>query len=390
MIQNFLNHQFIKLTDDTSVSKLQKSSAKLIKNIGKNKSKIASYTLVAFDPQIAANNNIIVEVKQIITDNWPTFLGNTKDTTLTIIRAVILDALASVAKDGSLAAVIWAVGRNIIPKHKLGREESLLIGFLSEIGNENEKQAINLWSFSPDKTFEIPEINPTLIEKSEIEGVLKAAAIPATVGDGGENPNTTITDGLWPKFFATKAAKGLTDIVNKAAKKQIADILEEQVDFLYKTSFFQMRTQLLWWKEAAFSNSTQTTYRNIDNNMLQLAIVVDYSAIIPTLFPISVDYFLKEAYRNFASDADTKLKLSKILESIYSDREKLKPILKNEDILDERISLLAFIIGLVHEKFTSNQFKDLVGISDSTEISKADFLIWLFHDLQAIKLISKK
>ncbi|WP_416036964.1 GTPase-associated system all-helical protein GASH [Leptospira interrogans] len=53
-----------------------------------------------------------------------------------------------------------------------------------------------------------------------------------------------------------------------------------------------------------------------------------------------------------------------------------------------RISLLDFIVGLVWEKFTTKQFQKFVGISDNSEITLVEFTIWLFHDLQTLKILA--
>jgi hypothetical protein len=55
-----------------------------------------------------------------------------------------------------------------------------------------------------------------------------------------------------------------------------------------------------------------------------------------------------------------------------------------------RISFANFIQGFVHGKFELKQFKKLVGVDDSTELSLGNYTLWLFHDLHSIKLSLSK
>ena len=387
MIQKFLNERLIKTTDDTNVDKLKKACSEVVKKISKDKAKISSYTLVALDPQVQPDNSHILEVKQIIIDHWPTFLANSNDIPVTFIRAVMLDALETVSKESRIASLIWFSGRNAIKYYKLGGEKELLTNFILELGNRIETEVTETWSFSPDDEIEIPEIAVATIDKGEVEVILKAAAIHQPWGEGGENPTApSAGNAEWGKFFASKASKGLTDIVNKSLKKQAKEILINQGDFIYANNLFQMRTKLLWWKEACYSSSLKGSYKELKTGMLEVIMAHDYSSLVPVMYPNSVDYFLKETHNGLRTTVEKKVPVSEILKLIEEDKTNLKPILTENAGEEKRISFINFINGLVHEKYKVSQFKDIVGVDESTELTFAELTIWLFHDLHVIKI----
>lgn len=390
MLQEFLNLQFIQTTDDANFEKLKKSCADLVKKIGKDKVKILDYTLVALDPEVSADNSDLLEVKQIIIQHWSTFVANSKDTAVTFIRAVMLDALNTISNQTTLSAcLIWFTGRNVIKHYKLGREKDILTKFLLDIGNSIESEVSENWSFSPDAQIDIPEIIPAAIDKGEIETVLKAAATHNTVG--GENPNWPRQDDAnWAAFFASKAGKGLTDIINKTSKKQAAEILSNQSAFVQQNSLLQMRTQLLWWKEAGYSLSFKSSYKEMKEGMLQVTLAHDYSSFIPSIYPVSVDYFLKETHNKLSMEPEKKTKIADLLKLIEESCNELKTVLVEFTGEQNRVSVINFIRGLVYGKFKAKQFKGLVGIADSTEMTLAEFTIWLFHDFHSIKLSTSK
>ncbi|MDD4992121.1 MAG: GTPase-associated system all-helical protein GASH [Paludibacter sp.] len=411
MIQQFLTNNLIQISEDGNVDKLQKASTSLEKKLLKSKSKIIAFTLIALDPEIPVSDPNVQEVQQLIIDNWKTFTSNCKDTPLTYIRAVILEALNTMSKDINIANQIWLTGRNIQKYYKLvGKERELIINFLTNIGNEIEEDAAKTWAIHLDYKFqelsiEIKTITGVSIDKVELQNHLKAASIHSGLGDGGENPQyPSHNAAIWPNFFSDRASRGIAEIINKALKKQTDEIniiqnkIQEVIDKIFKQTFEQtiqrnkileMRTQLLWWKESCYSPSIKDSYRGQPIGLLQLIMAKDYVSFVPCIFPSSVDYFLKETHRGIV-DKDEILTFSKILKQIDTSKDILKSIIKESTYDVERVSLFHFISGYIWDKFTMNQFKVVVGLSETIEISLSDFILWLFHDLQVLNSINSK
>jgi hypothetical protein len=389
MIQEFLNNQFIKTADDANFDKLKKASLDVVKKISKDKGKIAAYTLVAFDPAISPDNICIVEVKQLIINNWNTFVTNCIDTPVTFIRAVILEALGIISKEASTASLIWFTARNVIKYYDLGREKDILSSFLLALGNKIESEVEENWTFSPDSIIEVPEITAAKIDNSELETQLKLAVFHTSWG--GENTATpNQADQTWSTFFVTRTSKVITDTVNKVLKKQANEIRSNQIEFVRQNGLLQMRTQLLWWKEAGYSLSLKKSYKDLKEGILQVALALDYSHFVPDMYPKSVDYFLKETHNCLIASGEKKAKISDILKSVESSKSDLLNILPEYEVDGNRVLLINFLRGLIYGKFTPKQFKSSLGIADSTELTYTDFTIWLFHDLHSLKLSSIK
>lgn len=358
MIQEYLNEQFIQTTEDANFEKLKKTCAAVAKNISKDKAKILAYSLIAFDPDVPVDNKEVAEIKALIIENWQTFLSNSKDTTLTIIRAVMLDALQTVSKETNSACLIWFGSRNAFRYFKLGREQDILTTFLKEVGNRIESEVSENWDFNPDFEIEIPKVSAATIDETDLAAGITSAT--------------------------------LKDAIGKAFKRQIAELKENQKLFANQIALMQMRTQLLWWKEASYSPSQKITYKNMKEGQLQVLLAYDYADFIPEMYPVSVDYFLIETLKSLSASADKKTKISDFIKMVEQCNSELQNIIPDFTSDDGRISFANFIQGLVHGKYQAKQFKSLVGVADSTELTFAEITLWLFNDLHSIKLSTSK
>ena len=168
--------------------------------------------------------------------------------------------------------------------------------------------------------------------------------------------------------------------------KQVAEIIANQSNFIHWNSLFQMRTQLLWWKEAGYSISLKGSYKTLKVGYLQVVISNDYSSFVPSMYPSSVDYFLKETHNSICPSGETSIEIISFLKSIEENIPELKSILDEHSGDEGRVTLLDFIKGLVHGKFKVEQFKTLVGIDELTKTSLTELTIWLFHDFHSVKI----
>lgn len=409
MIQEFLTNNLIQITEDDNVEKLLKASIVLEKKLSKDKSKIPTFTLIALDPEIKVTDPNVQEVQELIIAKWKTFTANCKDTPLTYIRAVILETLKKLSSDINVANIVFLSGRNVIKHLKLkGKEKELFIQFITELGSRIETTAEeNLSIAIQDKiqliSFEIAKIPNITIDASILEENLMAALGHSGHGEGGENPYWTNSPAAWSKFYSQKASSGITEIIKSLVNKQIAltndsnnkiqeqlkEIINQLLNKITTQSSLQLRSELLWWKESCYSNTLGYSYRDAQNGLLQVILALDYSSFIPFIYPQSADYFLKETYRGIISGEDKKIKLSEIFKFIDSSKETLKPLLIDESFEIERISLTQFVKGYVLGKYSIKLLKDIVGISENTELTLSEFTLWLFHDLQVLNSYKK-
>ncbi len=410
MIQKFLINNLIEVTEDANFNKLKKVCTILEKKLQKNKQNISTLTLIALDPEIPPANPVVKEIQQLIVSQWKTFTVNSKDTAITFIRAVILEVLSNLSRDFYIANQIWLSGRNIQKYFKLiGKEKELITNFLLSLGKEIETKATESWSLPSDSKFqkliiELKELTGVNIDKVTLQKKLEDSAGPknesGTSNYESPNPYWPNAAEQWSYQFAPRAAQGIADVVNKTLKEQSKELSANQTqiqeainkllsqtqsEILERNYSLHIRSQLLWWKEACYSYSIKQCYKGQKNGLLQLILAKDCSSFLPAIYPVCVDYFLKEMHRALLDEEDKKLKISEILKLIKQSQSELQSIFSESTLEEKRLSLFNYVIGFVWNKHKSNQFKNLVGISINSEITLSEFTLWLFHDLQSLK-----
>ena len=415
MIQDYVNANLLSITVDEDFNKLKKASVEITKKLFKNKAKIISYTLSAIDPEVHADNVDVIEVKEVIIKNWSTFTANTKDTPLTYIRAVMLEALDSIADDINIAVLIWFAGRNIIKHYNLtGEEKRIISDFLSKHGNRINQEANNVWALSnigiaAIANIELKEVSRYLINDDTLQKYLEDASGPSNLKGVPNyelpNPYWSNQQVHWSHEFAPRAAKGIKSAIDLSLKAIVNVINENQkiiqtginnaVEKLQKEEFersksLQLRSELLWWKEACYSPSIDNGYKELKDGSVGIIMAYDYSALIPVIYPKSVDYFLKEMYQGIDDKNAEKVEVDFFLNQFEANSEQLQEIFPEVNTETGKITLLSFIIGLVWGKYKTENFEDLLGFPVNINLSPVDFTVWLFHDFQLSKALNSK
>ncbi len=415
MLQQYLNANLIPLTDDGDFKKLKKSADYITKQLLKSKKKTISYILTAIDPDVSVTNPDIEEVKAIIIKNWSTFVTNAKDTPLTYIRAVILEALNDISENINNSLLIWFASRNIVLYHKLiGKEKEIILGFLSKLGNDINQKANKEWALSSNDSLskiniELKDVTKYLINDDTLIKYLEDASGPtnsASVANyDSPNPHWPNSGANWSYQFPPRATKGIKNAVD-ASLKTIVTVVNEnkatiqnslskaleqvQKEVSDKSKSLQLRSELLWWKEAGYSSSTDKSYDELDRKILGIVLANDYSTFIPLIYPKSVDYFLKETYKGLKESTTEELTLEDFLKTIQEHAEELKLLLPSEDVLASKLTLLNFINGLIWNKYQLAQFEEFVGIPINIKLFSYEVAIWLFHDFQLAKILNAK
>ncbi|WP_066223694.1 GTPase-associated system all-helical protein GASH [Formosa haliotis] len=415
MLQDYLNSMLLSITDEGDFKKLEKSAIEISKKIIKDRSKIVSYTLAAIDPEVSVESSVIEEARSIIVKNWKTFTANAKDTPLTFIRAVILEALSSISADINHSLLIWFSARNIVQYHKLiGKEREILLEFMVKLGNDINQNANKEWALSnndtlPKTSLELKEVSRYALNDDTLKKYLEDASGPtnSTGVKNFESPNSVWPNSgqSWSHQFAPRAAKGIKTAIDLSLKAIVAVVNENkntvqsslnkaleslQTEISNRTSSLQLRSELLWWKEAGYSSSMDKSYDELDNNILGIVLANDYSFFIPLIYPKSVDYFLKETYKGLKGNATEELTLEEFFKTIQKHTEELKSILPEEEALVDKSTLLNFVTSLIWNKNELAQFEELLGIPLDIKLSSKELTTWLFHDFQLVKIINTK
>ncbi|WP_157819328.1 GTPase-associated system all-helical protein GASH [Mariprofundus aestuarium] len=416
ILQAFLDNQFIKTDDPEHIGYLKKSSTAVLRQLQqkKNRPKVITYTLAALDPTISDDEPIVGDVETLIIKNWPAFRNSvvkTKDTPIAYVRAVILEALSKLSHDEEMAAIIWHTGRNIISYYKLAGQKEVLVSFLLDIGNRVEETARSNWGAhesiqSVDIKSTLPTVKSVTVNKDSLEKHLMAASAQASVG--GENPQWASNNAaIWPTFFSERAAEGISKGINAALSIQnesIASIsssiqttlevnLEQMSSSILKSSLsLNKRSDLLWWKQALYSQRLDSSYRSLAPLSMSTAMAIDLADNVPPIHPKSVDFFLKETLRDVLGEKlEQKVSLAELLGKLQSFSESEKLLLEGFcDAGESRKPFGVSLASLLKGATSSDEFFKYTGIDKNAEISLADFTVWLFHDLEANALAQAK
>jgi len=428
ILQSFLDNHFIKTDDPSHIGNLNKAAIDVQKQLTKNKKKVIDYTLVALDPTVSEENSVILEVEAIIIKKWPTFRNSvlkTNDKPIPYIQAVILQALSSISKDINLAGIIWYTGCNVLSYYKLTGQEIVLTNFLREIGDIVESTARIHWGILERIEVDaftvgavnLPPVKTVQIAQDKLITHFKAGAVHSGWSNhagGGENPNTQGQNNFnWPKFFSERTGKGLAEEINRALSSQgqslngvsvniqrtLDEYLAELQPYLENLSStilegsqsLNKRSDLIWWKQALYSQALDKSYRQLSSVQAALTMAIDLAESIYPIYPKSVDYILQEALRDVLGDeVDTEISFNKLGELLEALDDDLLP-LPLPFISDcSRTSLGSCIAKIINGSTTPDEYVESTNIDNDAQITLSKLTVWLFHDLQALKLATAK
>jgi len=395
MLQELVDAHVLILADDSHFEKLKKSSVELTKRLQKSKEKTVGFIFAAIDSNISSTSDEIKEVQEIIIKGWSTFSSTAKDSAVNYIRAVILESLVALSKDDTYAALIWQVSRYIFKYYNLIGEEKVVVSkFLMDIGVSLQKKAEKEWSMqaSPDLLGFKSELNSAAVDKGRLEAFLKSASVDKTYG--GENPVNVSSYDSWHTYFSKRSAQGISEEVGKAIKNALNEVVANQkklIEYFDKNVRAQeIRSKLIWWKEAGYSVVVEKRYKEISKEMLELILASDFSNFLDRTIPVSMEYFLLSSYEQFGGEesANNEISLKEFLDEINLAKEVLKKHFTQGSSNRSRLSLLEFINRLIWDQSSVGDFTTFTGIDSGKKVKRADLLLWLFSDNQVSKIIN--
>ena len=415
ILQLYVDKKLFPVRSDDDFDKLKKASSSLSKSEFRKFEKAIPYILAGFDPNISSSDPTIVKVESLITKESPTLLSQSNDSPRTIIRAVILESLYTKAKGNSdFARLIWLVVSNVISFYAKGSEKDILTETLYQIGETVEQEAIKLWSLSStDNGENLESLKMSLSQLKSIESEITnfknefqaAAQYTNSHPNNWQHVNTSLTTfaNSIRDSGASSIEKLIREIYNKIQtnttelSNQIAEFLTKLDDTfrvlsLQNSATLRNRSQLLWWKESLYSKSFGVSYRSIDKEYLPFVMAFDLYNEVEHIYPVSIDYFLKETIRTVMGKEDQLITLEKFI-SLFAKGDLQKFLLDiklNYSNCDNRSSLLQFINSISKEEKNLDNAKEILGIDAKSELSIADVAVWVFHEFQAYKIVNQK
>jgi len=411
ILQSLLDAQVFTLPDnDDRLKQLETSATQLAKKMHKSVSNISLYTLVALDPKISGTEPIITEVEGIIKENWSTLRSNRPETPVSIIRSVIFSALNDIGtEDTNCAQIIYLTAENYYPYAVLGNEKEIVEKVLLSIGVVAEQNATNKWALSDNPSslklgslkvsnsqIKIPPINEDELTKG----------ITAAIKSISPSTNYTAANGLhstWGETFASELSKGITNSVNTSLDNITFDStlfetslnkffteFKKSLDSELKSSFtamqaVELRSRLLWWKEALYSQHLKKSYRETEKELRPIVMAYDLFLQLPNITPVSVDYLLKDTLFQLNDKSDEPIRFSEILSAIENSPGKtsLDGCFNGEEVDNKeiRMTITDFIYLLVKGEAKTRDLLKSTGIDPRKTVTHCDLSVMVIHDL---------
>ncbi|MGI4871723.1 MAG: GTPase-associated system all-helical protein GASH [Janthinobacterium lividum] len=430
ILQEFLNQQFIEPDQEEYITGLQKAAVEFEKRLRAKRSRIPQVVLLAFDPEAPANEPLFAEVQDLVVAKWRNFASKCQGQPVTYLRAVMLTALEALAADARLAGIVWLTASNyfryIKPTH---REAMVLQGFLATVSQVYERAGWQSWELGQgEKLPDTPSIsNANLgqaltLTSDYAEKQMKASVFEeegATSNDeifyrisSSYVSNTAVSANEdWATDFGSIAGKTITNVANSAIREvnkvianaasiealngfaaaitkqlgTVADKLERQ------TASHNLRSRLLWLKESQYSVSQRKSYRAIVQAARPVALAYDATKEVPEVYPASVEYFLRETLLVADPQAEEGHTFESLLADLTQDVASWQTTLTAATPAEPgRRPLLSFIAKLGQAGNEQEEFESLTGLTLTDPVSRADFAVWLFRELEVQKLVATK
>lgn len=406
--------------DDTKLEKLQSSSEDLVAILKKNPSKSTSYALIAFDPKAPENDPVIQEVVAVLQKRWQTYRNTFPGTPITVIRAVILDALSKAAiKDDNIGIAFVSSARNVLRFMEAGNENDIWAELVLSLEQQVNARAEMEWATPdsisvPDMDFVVPDAieirsSEVTLDKDDLTAHIAAACGPTDKVGQPTSGNTVWPNSgeTWSRQFTPLMVDAIHDVFEQvlegtkispvdisAPLKLLANAVATHVDHTLKavsgaTAGLQRRTNLIWWKESLYSPCIQTTYRDMPPFVSAALMAFDLHQQIPSFSPASVAAFLYETVLSLPLiEPQEKKPIRELLEEAQKAGE-LAPLRDAAARLIPEAEGRGPIIGILGKgiggSLNDERFRDLVGISAESTLSAPEWATWVFRELQAAR-----
>ncbi|MEX3906782.1 GTPase-associated system all-helical protein GASH [Paraburkholderia sp. BR14312] len=404
--------------DDDKLNRLRATAKDIAVVVVKDPANVALFTTAAADPGTLASDPSIAGGMAVVKKHWTTVSNTFSSTPVAVVRAVLVDALVAAARQSDSVAVAFVnTTRNVLPHVELGDEERVWIDAVREIEEQVDARAEQEWT-TPEK-IEVPKMayqSPELvahgapeieIDRKDLEGEILKSTSPWASGSRNSH-NWQQNPQAWVQLFSTEMSKVIAACVEGAVQQ----VVTEPVDlgeplkglstavtsyvekalacFEGATAGLQRRTNLLWWKEALYSQSVRASYRSLPVFEAASLMALDLFEQVPTFSPASVAAFLEEAILELPGvDECGKKPLSELL-TLTHDSQNAAPLREVASELFAEPAGHGPVLAIVGHAGGStlagpHSVRDLAGIEGTTALGPAEWGSMLFRELQAAR-----
>ncbi|MGJ0639387.1 GTPase-associated system all-helical protein GASH [Xenorhabdus bovienii] len=403
-------------SDDTKLAKLQEAAGDLVGILKKAPGKTTPFSLIAFDPQAPVDDPVITEATAVLQKRWPTYINTFAGSPVTVIRAILLEALVQASGDEKVGLAFVSSARNVLPHIEAENEQSIWVDIVAAIEKQVDIRAELEWS-TPDSIniSSMPALTPAPIEITAaevsvdndlLETELQAAAGPNTLAGAtnGNQYNSYNNNTQWVTDFGTRAASAISTALENVVEQSLAGKIDLSEPFnelsqavsnyvgdaiksvSVATSGLQRRTNLIWWKETLYSPSARVSYRRLSKPTAAVLMAFDLYQQVPTFSPASVVAFLYETVLSLPDiDPDEQLSIRTLLSELVTSPELNELRNVASQLLPDnggRGPILG-ALGAIQSELNDDRLREKIGISVETVLTLPEWASWFFRELQA-------
>ncbi|WP_286916260.1 MULTISPECIES: GTPase-associated system all-helical protein GASH [Pseudomonas] len=402
--------------DDTKLDKLRSTVKDLAAILRKAPSKTVSFTMVAADPNIAPTDPTVEEAMEALRKQWETIANAFAGRPVSILRAILLDAIVQTARsDDDIAVAFVNTARNALAHSEAADESDIWREAVSEIEKKIDARAEKEWATPETITVDPLEYTPphpidrqsetVIVDRERLkEGRVSAAAAiehyqyvsnwMPTVLDKFSDSIAEAIDGVAEELAPSPV--DLSGPLSALAKAVATHVEKALASFSAATTGLQRRTNLLWWKEALYSPSAHASYLELPPFEASALMALDLHKQVPTYSPASVSAFLREAIRCLPIEKDDQSNGERDFACLVHEAKTATFMQPFRELAAQYApapvgrGLLLSLIGhsqtsVIAEAAT---LRALCGVDASTLMTPSDWGTYLFRELQTARAIS--
>ncbi|TMO84428.1 GTPase-associated system all-helical protein GASH [Pseudoalteromonas spongiae] len=374
ILESFLSYGLIDNIDgnDERYAKIEQATKKLAERFQEEPSILVRAIISGLNPSVALSDENICKAKECLQDEWKAYSTAYTDEPINLFRGMILEACSMVANEGYNAAIMWLVSSDVLPLFELGKEGELLREFMTSLAYQAENSCIpedKLVKLQKEKVIKIgnieglPESKSVKVKRNDLRERIGDAAGNTHIDKDGANTNKGNPNRYWPHNhpaqwagdFAERMSDAIADVCdevslnsaknNKALneaileyavelKNKLENSLNEQrlntqrhlKETLTVQTQEQTRLNVLWWSEALYSKSLNSSYREFSDEVATTLMPFDLLNEISVPVSSSVGYMLSETVNKLeGADFQKKVSFYEFLSAIRNDKAHISP-----------------------------------------------------------------
>lgn len=406
VLDEYLDRGILRLNgDDDRFDKVIAAANSFGQWLAKHPDNFTACLYSAMDTGERPNDPIRRIAEEHLKANWRSYGGALDGFPHLVFRAMMLDAVQRMTDrdDDARRATAMFIDATL-PHVELTDEGAILNDFTSAIRQKVDREAEQSWSVPseiqlgdfPTSSKEKVKVatGRVSVDTSSLEQDIFKASAPA-YADGsttGGNAQLPPNGQTWVNNFAPLLAEAVTKPLQDLAKSRtvsmdaseiisiinhaVSSFVTQAVDAVaVSTRGLDMRTRLLWWKEAKVSPETGQSYESMSPLDLAVQGAFDYQSYLPATAPPSVIAFLRETIRGLLRE-DTSITLDEAAKALHGS-------MTASTITEAFGATSDGALGPVVLAFASGSSATL--IDPKTEFDLVDLATVVFRELQGLK-----